>query len=153
LYRIPQGLVFYKREEYSLENKGWLVMVLGEKIKQLRVARGWSSGELSEKSGVSRAYLWQLERGGKEHPSLQVLERLAKTLGVSVADFSDMPQIQSSAKPAPPGLVAFLQKKSRELGVTQSDVDVMKGIHFRGAQPSAPEDWELLFLFLKKWAR
>ena len=128
-------------------------MVLGTKIKQLRMARGWSSVQLSEESGVSRAYLWQLERGGKEHPSLQILEKLAKALGVTVAEFSDVSQDQSSGKPLPPGLTAFIQKRGKELGVTKGDADVLGGIHFRGVQPQDPADWELLFLFLKKWAR
>jgi len=67
-------------------------MSLGERIRRLRTARGWSSGELSRESDVSRAYLWQLETGGKENPSFDVLEKLANALGVSVSEFSEVPQ-------------------------------------------------------------
>ncbi|MBE0558077.1 MAG: helix-turn-helix transcriptional regulator, partial [Proteobacteria bacterium] len=67
-------------------------MRLGEKIIHLREAKSWSTGQLAEASGVSRAYLWQLESGGKDNPSFEVLERLARSLGVGVAEFSLCPR-------------------------------------------------------------
>ena len=128
-------------------------MPLGERIIQLRNRKGWSSGRLAEEAGVSRGYLWQLETGGKDRPSLNVLERLAKALGVSVAEFA---QEGTAAKAAtqrlPLGLAQFVREKSSKYGITKSDVEMMGAIHFRGKQPAAPEDWELLYLFLRKWA-
>ena len=129
-------------------------MTLGEKIRKLRAAKGWSSGELAQNSGVSRAYLWQLETDGKKSPSIQILERLAKALGVPLTEFLEKGQSQGPVPTTlPPGLTNFLRTRSQALGVTPTDVEVMRNIHFRGAQPEAPEDWELLFLFLRKWAR
>ena len=128
-------------------------MTLGEKIIRLRNRKGWSSGQLSQESGVSRAYLWQLETGGKDKPSLDVLERLARALGVSVAEFAEEDTAQAPAQqPLSPGLVQFVREKSGKYGITKSDVEVLGAIHFRGKQPPAPEDWELLYLFLRKWA-
>ena len=128
-------------------------MSFGETIRRLRCAKGWSSGELADESGVSRAYLWQLETGGKTQPSFAILEKLAKALGVPVSEFSEVKVEPRQERPLPAGLAEFVRKRGRELGLTKSDVEVMRNIHFRGIQPRKPQDWELLFLFLKKWAR
>ena len=129
-------------------------MFLGPKIRAIREARGWSSGELARRSGISRAYLWQLETGGKDKPSIEIIEKLAQTLEVSVSEFSDAEEpAEADADSIPVGLAEFFRERGRQLGVTKGDVKVMKGVHFRGGQPEAPEDWELLFLFLRKWGR
>lgn len=128
-------------------------MDLGERIKMLRSAKGWSSGQLAEEADVSRAYLWQLETGGKDNPSFDVLEKLANALGVSVSEFSDSRAASSGQSPMPPALLEFVRNRGRDLGITKQDIEVMKGVHFRGVQPDKPEDWELLYLFLQKWAR
>ena len=59
-------------------------MMVGEKIKRLRVRKKYSITELSEKANVSKSYLSYIERGIQENPSLQVLSRLAKTLDTTV---------------------------------------------------------------------
>ena len=128
-------------------------MTLGERIRMLRTAKAWSSGQLAEESGVSRAYLWQLETGGKDKPSFDVLERLARALGVSVSEFSEEKEQPERTENLPPGLAECARHRGKHLGIRKTDLDVMQNIHFRGHQPDNAEDWELLFLFLKKWAR
>ena len=127
-------------------------MNLGDTIRALREDRGLSSGQLAKLAGVSRGYLWQLETGGKQHPSFDVLQRIASALGVDVSEFSEDAG-SLSEEGLPRGLAGFLRERSRPLGVRKADIEVMKNIHFRGKQPDSPEDWELLFLFLKKWAK
>jgi len=138
-----------------MELEVYRTMGLGEKIRELRAERGMSSGELAKESGVSRAYLWQLETGGKDKPSFDVLQRLASALGVGVSEFSEQDNLQDLAEGAemPSGLHKFVAARGRILGVRKTDIEVMENIHFRGKQPEKSEDWELLFLFLKKWAR
>jgi XRE family transcriptional regulator of biofilm formation len=55
-------------------------------IKSLRVAAGLNQPELAKKAKVSTAYIGQLEAGQKRNPSLDVLKRLAKALGVKVTE-------------------------------------------------------------------
>lgn len=129
-----------------------LTMNLGDTIQRLRADRGLSSGQLAKLSGVSRGYLWQLETGGKEKPSFDVLERVAAALGVDVSEFSEQ-EVAISDIELPSGLAEFARAKSKELGIRKADIELMKTVHFRGKQPQEPEDWELLFLFLKKWAK
>lgn len=59
-------------------------MMVGEKIKSLRIRKKYSITELSEKANVSKSYLSYIERGIQENPSLQVITRLAKTLDTTV---------------------------------------------------------------------
>lgn len=128
-------------------------MPLKDRIVALREERGWSSGDLAEAADVSRAYLWQLETGGKENPSFDVLQKIARALGVSVADFTDDSAQRTPLKTLPTGLRKFVESRGSALGVMDSDIEVMKDIHFRGRRGKSAEDWELLYLFLKKWAR
>ena len=129
-------------------------MALGDVIRNLRMEKGLSPGELAKQSGVSRPYLWQLESGGKTNPSFDVLEKLACALGVTVSDFSEAEVRQDrQVDELPKGLAAFYKERGSHLGVSKRDIEVMKNVSFRGRQPEAAEDWELLFLFLKKWVR
>lgn len=56
----------------------------GEKLRQLRLARGLSQEELAFGSGVHRTYLGGIERG-KRNPSLKNLAAIAKALGVPLS--------------------------------------------------------------------
>ena len=128
-------------------------MSFSEKIKALRIAKGWGTGKLADEAGISRPYMWQLETGGKDHPSFEVLEKVARALGVGVSEFSDIRPEPVSPKGLPAGLQEFVQTRGRHLGITKADLEVLRSINFRGVQPRDPEAWELLFLFLKRWAR
>jgi len=55
-------------------------------LKEKREARGLSQSALAKVSKVERTYLVKLESGDKKNPSLEVLKRLAKALGVPVAE-------------------------------------------------------------------
>jgi transcriptional regulator with XRE-family HTH domain len=53
-------------------------------IRTLREAKGLSQVELAKRAKVARPYVVRLESGQQKNPSLVVLKRLAKALGVSV---------------------------------------------------------------------
>jgi DNA-binding XRE family transcriptional regulator len=57
---------------------------IGKKIRQLRIAKGYSIEALAQKAGMKRPNLSRLE-SGKHQPSLDTLEHLAEALDVSVA--------------------------------------------------------------------
>ena len=56
------------------------------RLKRIRAAKGLSQTELATKARVSRAYVFRLEAGGSD-PTVGVLQRLAKALGVPVTAF------------------------------------------------------------------
>ena len=53
-------------------------------IKRLRIERGLTQVELAKKAKVARTYVAKIEGGDRVNPSLPVLKRLAKALGVPV---------------------------------------------------------------------
>lgn len=59
---------------------------LGAVLKGLRQAMGFTLDELARRAKVTKPYLSQLENGVRKNPSLPVLRRLAKALGVPVAE-------------------------------------------------------------------
>ena len=64
--------------------------LVGLNIRKLRVERGISQERLAFDSGVDRSYLGGLERG-EHNPTVDVLDRLAVTLAVSLKElFADI---------------------------------------------------------------
>ncbi|WP_059170871.1 helix-turn-helix domain-containing protein [Bacillus sp. FJAT-27445] len=58
--------------------------MLGARIKELRLQRGYSISELAKLADVSKSYLSQIERGIQKNPSLQFLNKVAATLDTSI---------------------------------------------------------------------
>ena len=56
------------------------------KLRTWRQERGVTQEELAKKAKVTKRYISQLETGLRQNPSLPVLRRLAKALGVSVGE-------------------------------------------------------------------
>jgi transcriptional regulator with XRE-family HTH domain len=53
-------------------------------IKRLRRERGLTQVELAKRAAVTQAYVAKIEGGDRANPSLAILKRLAKALGVPV---------------------------------------------------------------------
>ena len=53
---------------------------LGDRLRRLRRARGQSLDALASLSGISRAYLWKLEKSHALNPGIQTLRALAPPL-------------------------------------------------------------------------
>lgn len=59
---------------------------IGEKIRTLRIGKDLSVNEFAKKSGVSKSYISNIERGVQKNPSLIVMGKLARTLNVSLEE-------------------------------------------------------------------
>lgn len=57
---------------------------VAKRLKVLRGRHGLTQTELARRAGISRGYLSRLEIA-RQDPTLSVLEKLAKALGVKVA--------------------------------------------------------------------
>lgn len=55
-------------------------------LKQLREANNMTQVELAKRASVTQTYIAKLEAGDKKNPSLEVLKRLARALGVPVTE-------------------------------------------------------------------
>ncbi|GAW28959.1 helix-turn-helix domain-containing protein [Carboxydocella sp. ULO1] len=66
------------------------------RLKAVRKTLGLSQARLAELSGVSQAYISELEAGSKQ-PTLTILDKLASALGVTVAELiEDGPKDKSA---------------------------------------------------------
>jgi transcriptional regulator with XRE-family HTH domain len=59
-----------------------LTEVFGRRVRELRHERGWTQEQLAFEAGVKRAYISEVENG-QRNVSLDVVEKLAKALGVA----------------------------------------------------------------------
>lgn len=68
-------------------DKGFEVLrsILGENVRRLRLERQLSQEELAFEAEIDRTYVSQIERG-VINPSLLVLYKVGKVLGVGAAD-------------------------------------------------------------------
>jgi len=65
---------------FNQRNPAYLTGQIGERLRILRLAKGWTQEELSERAGVAVSTLKLLESTGRG--SIQRLARIAVTLGV-----------------------------------------------------------------------
>ena len=110
-----------------LKKKTVLKFILGLKIRQLRLRRGFSLKELADISDLSISYLNEIEKG-KKYPKVEKLASLADGLGV---DLGDLVSFKTGRNLHP--LLKFLEgdlvsKMPLELfGLSESDVVDLMG--------------------------
>jgi len=124
---------------------------LGDKIKEARNQKGWTLDELAKKSGVSKAYLSQLENSDSERPSAEKLYNIAIALGVSIAELlgKKLEKVEEIDKSIP----ANLEKAAVEFGWTQKDKELLASIAFRTKENKkslSTEDWRYLYDTIKR---
>ena len=55
----------------------------GKKVREIRVKKGLSQGDVSRRLNLHRSYISGIERGVR-NPSLKVIQKIAKALGVGI---------------------------------------------------------------------
>ena len=82
-----------------------LLRALGQRIRELRLAQGYSQEAFADKCGVHRTFMGTVERG-ESNVSFQNIVKVAQTLGVSLAVlFTDLESAAEKLKrtaPPPP---------------------------------------------------
>jgi len=71
--------------------------MIGKRIKQLRTSKGLSLTELAERADVAKSYLSNMERDLQSNPSVQFLEKISATLGVTVEELLNDGQSQQES--------------------------------------------------------
>jgi transcriptional regulator with XRE-family HTH domain len=61
-------------------------MKLGEAISRYRTRLGWSQNELARRAAVNHPTLQRIETGKSADPSVSIVARIARTLGVSIEE-------------------------------------------------------------------
>lgn len=72
---------------------------IGKRLKNLRKERNFSASELSDRSGVARSLISQLETGKRQSANVDTLYRLAKALNVPLSYFVSEEPITNRSVP------------------------------------------------------
>lgn len=59
---------------------------LGNTIRALRAKRGMSLQQVGNAAGITKAHVWELEKGTADNPSVSTLAGLGSALGVSAVE-------------------------------------------------------------------
>lgn len=57
----------------------------GKTVKKIRLKQGLSQGDVAKRLNLHRSYISGIERGVR-NPSLKVIQKIAKALGVKIGD-------------------------------------------------------------------
>lgn len=128
------------------------LLQLGHHIRFLRTGKEWSLSDLEQKSGVSKAYLSDLENGSAGRPNIQYIYSIATALGVTLDELLNEGGRRTSAslpKGQNPELPPGLADLQHELKLTDDDVKTLSMVNFRGNRPRDKEGWRFLLEAIK----
>jgi transcriptional regulator with XRE-family HTH domain len=124
---------------------------IGKKIKTLRAEKGWSLPDLAEKADVSKGFLFQIEsEEAKANPSLETLNKIARALGITLANLLEKESIQ--ARQIVPeevnlGLKEFIKERhAQNLPIDEKILQALYVLQERkGQAKKTKEDWKWLY--------
>ncbi len=94
LYHCEPEYEYYKGKRDQDSDKS--LKQIGERVRELREAKGFSVNDLAIKAGMKRPNLSRLEHG-RNQPSLETLERVAEALETSVAELVARRPVKSAS--------------------------------------------------------
>lgn len=122
-------------------------MDFGTFIAQLRDKKGFSLRDLEKRAGeLSHVYIWRLEKGTREAPSQETLEKLAKALEVEDRDWELALLLLRTD--IPDDLFALARIRT---DIPISDIEPVATMSFRGNRPSDDAGWISLIEFVKQF--
>ncbi len=104
--------------------------MIGKNIHKLRKNKGFTLSELAEQANISKSYLSNIERELNDNPSIQVMEKITKVLGVDLKTLLD-------SKPEVP----FVQEKEA--------LDLVKELTDFGIEIEKLHEYKKVFEFIK----
>lgn len=126
---------------------------LGANIRFRRQGKGWSLAELAEKSGVSKAYISDLENGLAGKPNIQYVFNIAVALDATIDELLQDTTIKEhrakkrrAPEELPPGLWDLQEElgRSPETALTEEEVEKLAQVNFRGNRPKDKEGWRFV---------
>ena len=128
---------------------------LASRLRKIREDRGLSLDDVAVKAGISKTYLWELERdtAGTKKPSADVLLRIAHALSTTLAELLALATVKAPEGPIeiPPSLSEFRDRMGEQL--TLQDLQELAAMKFRGAQPQTADEWHQLYFALMNTTR
>lgn len=136
-----------------MENSAIDLKRLGENVRFRRQGKGWALNDLAEKSGIGKAYISDLENGVAGKPNIQYVFAIANALGVTLDELlddaaprhADSSKKKRTAAELPPGL----KELQMEMNLSDSEVEMLAQVNFRGNRPKDMEGWRFLLEAIK----
>jgi transcriptional regulator with XRE-family HTH domain len=130
---------------------------VGARIHNLRTAQGKGLADIGAATGLSKGYLSELENADDTNPTLDVLQRIAGALDVTIADLVGGPQVRPvAADPRllddlPEGLRQFAKvRKAEGNPLEAAEIVWLASAQYRGRRPVTKEDFAFLFGSLRR---
>lgn len=121
---------------------------LKDRLRLKRTRAGLSLARLAEETGMSKTYLLRLESDDEANPSLEVLNRLATALDLTVADLLGTPATRFVADEAEVPL--SLRLFADEANLSPSEFEQLASIRWRrGETPATAERWQFILNSLR----
>lgn len=96
-------------------------MSLADKIKELRTKKGQSLQQVADGVGVSKAHIWELERGTSRNPGIDLLRKIAEHFSVTITFLLD-----DNSEPKDAAAVQFFREFDGEL--SDRDWDTLRTV-------------------------
>jgi transcriptional regulator with XRE-family HTH domain len=102
-------------------------MSFARRLNELRIANRLSLQDVADKVGISKAHVWNLEKGLSENPSMELVLKLAELFRVRVADLVGENPDATSEDPAMVAMFRDLKKlDERDLDTIAALMEQMK---------------------------
>jgi len=98
-----------------------ILVLLGNRIRQLRKSFKLTQAQLADKAGLSTNFIALLEKG-KRSASVDTLFRISKVLKVELKELFDFPEKKTKAQIATDELMKLLKRKSADNIVMVKDI-------------------------------
>ena len=121
--------------------------IFGKKIRKRRMEKEMSLGVLAERTGISKTYLSQIERGHIQNPSVVFMHKICTSLGITLADLFNRPVHLNVAyfdniyENLPESLRELIKERGVELDIREEDIQMLQGIRYRGKRPATSDGW------------
>lgn len=73
-------------------------MDIGERLFSLRQKSGESLQNVADSVGISKAHIWELEKGRSTNPSFELIRKLARHFGVSIDELVGVAEEPDAAR-------------------------------------------------------
>lgn len=112
-------------------------MDFGTYIAELREKKGFSLRELEKRAGdISHVYIWRLEKGDRDAPSPETLDKLSKALDVSEREWElALLLLQTDIND---DLFRIARERT---DIPMSDIEPVATMSFRGNRPTDEAGW------------
>ena len=120
------------------------IMVIGNRLKELRESKNLSQGDIEKRTGLLRCYISRVENGHTV-PAIETLEKMARSLEVPMYRLFHAGEV-------PAGLSKMKPPKDDEFGSRGSEADYLSKLR-RLLAKMEPDDQNLLLHMAQKVAR